>query len=103
MTNDYKTILEKRKTELAANLVHIDEILSVHNEVGFNDAAIEHEDDEVLEAQGLSGQNELIAISAALERIAKETFGICVVCEGPISKERLDIVPTAVKCRKCMD
>lgn len=102
MTKNYKQVLEARKAELETNLTHIEEALSEHHEAGFSDSAIEHEDDEVLEAQGTSGQNEIIAIDAALARIEAGTFGICISCEEPISEERLDIVPTAVKCKNCM-
>lgn len=102
MRKNYKPILEARKAELELNLVHIEEALSEHNEVGFSDSAIEHEDDEVLEAQGLSGQNEILAINAALARIEDGSFGICLSCDEPISQQRLDIVPTAVKCKNCM-
>lgn len=102
MPKNYKLILEARKADLETNLTHIEEVLSQHNETGFSDGAIEHEDDEVLEAQGVSGQNEIIAINAALARLEDGTFGICISCDEPISDERLDIVPTAVKCKNCM-
>lgn len=102
MTKKYKVILDARKAELESNLTHIEEALNEHNEAGFSDSAIEHEDDEVLEAQGISGQNEIIAIDAALARIEDGSFGICMNCDEPISKERLDIIPTAVKCKNCM-
>ncbi len=45
---------------------------------------------------------EEIETNAALGRIEAGTFGICVDCGEAISTERLDILPTAVKCRKCM-
>lgn len=102
MSKNYKQVLEARKAELESNLLHIEEALSEHHEAGFSDSAIEREDDEVLEAQGTSGQNEIIAINAALTRIEDGTFGICMSCDEPISEERLDIVPTAVKCKNCM-
>lgn len=102
MPKNYKIILEARKAELESNLTHIDEALSEHNEVGFGDSAIEHEDDEVLEARGISGQNEILAINAALARLEDGSFGICISCDEAISDERLDIVPTAVKCKNCM-
>lgn len=102
MHRNYENILEARKVELGSNLTHIDEALNEHNEAGFADTAIEHEDDEVLEAQAMSGQNEIIAINAALARIEDGSFGICINCNASISKQRLDIVPTAVKCRHCM-
>lgn len=103
MGKDYEAILKARKAEIETNLEHIDQALSEYNEVGFSDAAIEHEDDEVIEAQMHTGQNEILAINAALQRIQDATFGICMTCKEAISEERLDIVPTAVKCRNCME
>lgn len=102
MSESYKEILEARKADLASNLAHIDKALSEHNEAGFSDSAIEHEDDEVLEAQGLSAQNEIIAIDAALARLDGGSFGICINCNEPISEQRLNVVPTAVKCKNCI-
>lgn len=102
MPKNYKQVLEARKAELESNLTHIEEALSEHHESGFSDSAIEHENDEVLEAQGTSGQNEIIAIDAALVRVEDGSFGICMSCDEPISEQRLDIIPTAVKCKNCM-
>ena len=43
----------------------------------------------------------LTHLESALERIEEGTFGICRVCEGEISKERLEAVPTATMCVTC--
>ncbi len=43
----------------------------------------------------------LTHLDSALERIEEGTFGICRVCEGEISKERLEAVPTATMCVNC--
>lgn len=37
----------------------------------------------------------------ALGRISDGTFGRCQWCGGPISSERLEVVPTALGCRAC--
>lgn len=42
-------------------------------------------------------------INDALNRIAKGTYGICRVCGKPIRKARLEIVPHASICMKCMN
>jgi len=44
----------------------------------------------------------LRAIDAALARITDGTYGICAVCGGPIPKERLEVVPQAQLCMKCL-
>lgn len=40
-------------------------------------------------------------IVSALERINNGTYGICRCCESPISKERLEAVPTTNICINC--
>jgi RNA polymerase-binding transcription factor DksA len=42
-------------------------------------------------------------INDALKRISKGTYGICRVCDKPIRKARLEIVPHASICMKCMN
>ncbi len=46
-------------------------------------------------------EEELREIDAALERLEKGTFGICEVCEKPIPKSRLKIIPYARLCIEC--
>lgn len=43
----------------------------------------------------------LIYIEEALKRIDAETYGICKGCSTLISKERLEVVPTATRCVAC--
>jgi DnaK suppressor protein len=45
---------------------------------------------------GLLGQ-----VVAALERIAKGTYGICENCGEPIAPERLEALPYATTCLSC--
>jgi len=40
-------------------------------------------------------------LSWALERIDKEVFGVCVICEELIVEERMVEVPNATKCVDC--
>ena len=47
----------------------------------------------------LSG--EVTAIDIALQRIAAETYGMCIHCGNPIGVERLDSQPSAIRCRPC--
>lgn len=44
---------------------------------------------------------ELRDVEAALQRIATGTFGICINCNEPIARERLEAYPTAKRCLKC--
>jgi RNA polymerase-binding transcription factor DksA len=38
------------------------------------------------------------AMEAALERIDRGGYGICVVCQRPIELERLELLPWAIRC-----
>jgi RNA polymerase-binding transcription factor DksA len=41
------------------------------------------------------------AITQALERISKGTYGFCAVCKRMIDTDRLSILPMATLCRTC--
>jgi len=43
----------------------------------------------------------LYDLDQALERIENGAYGVCTECNQPISKERLEAVPHALKCIKC--
>jgi len=53
--------------------------------------------DSLSEAEGRA----LARIQASLERMARGTYGDCVVCHGPIDEERLRAVPEAERCGGC--
>ncbi|MDP3833657.1 MAG: TraR/DksA C4-type zinc finger protein [Hydrogenophaga sp.] len=44
---------------------------------------------------------ELIAIDAALQRVADGSYGLCVDCGTPIATARLHANPTAMRCVAC--
>jgi DnaK suppressor protein len=45
----------------------------------------------------------LQVIEEALERIRNGSYGLCVVCQQPIAKARLDAVPWTRHCRDCKE
>ena len=45
----------------------------------------------------------LRAIEDALARMRRGTYGICTVCERPISQARLEAVPWTHLCRECKE
>jgi RNA polymerase-binding transcription factor DksA len=63
--------------------------------------AVEREDDEVLERLGVSGQEEIARIRAALARMEAGEYGVCVTCGEDIAEERLDLLPATPFCRRC--
>ncbi len=98
----YQERLIQRREELDQRLQHIEHDLDQPMNTDVEDRATEREDDEVMESMGNAGLVEIEAIDAALDRIKADIYGICIECGEKISKERLDIMPTATKCRKCM-
>ncbi len=97
-----KAEIEERIAELTAHMQKISDDLDQPLPADLEDQAIDLEDDEVLSGLGLSNQKELWLLNDALKRIANGTYGICAKCGDDISPERLDAVPYAVTCRKCM-
>ncbi len=98
----YKEKLLTRLNELEERLQNIEHDLDMPRDADVEERATEREDDEVLETMGNNGLVEIEAISAALHRIENNAYGKCIECGNAISTARLDILPTAVKCRNCM-
>jgi len=99
--HDRKAQLDARLAVLETRLDGIDAELESHQSKDWEDLATEREADEVLEGLGLSGQQEIRMIKAALYRIEDGSFGTCVTCGETISRERLDAVPFTPFCRAC--
>lgn len=98
-----KTALLKRLGELDARLHDIESELDVLHSKDWEEAAVEREDDEVLEKLGQSSQDEILRIRAALQRIRDQEYGYCARCGDDISPERLNILPDTPLCRSCAD
>lgn len=93
--------LNARLKELEERLLQIEEELEAHNTKDWEELAVEREEDEVLEGMGVSAQNEIRMIKAALQRMDEGEYGYCVECGDKISEERLDILPYTPFCAKC--
>ena len=46
-------------------------------------------------------QDRLRAVKAALERLERDDFGFCLVCDEPIGRPRLDTRPESPACVRC--
>ncbi len=101
VTEHRKDLLE-RKAELQGRLKVLEDLLDDPKSASFSEQATESEFDEVYEAQGVAGEREIKAINTALRRMDLGEYGVCVSCGSLISEERLDAVPAAALCRKCM-
>lgn len=96
-----KTAMEARLADLTARLHAIEAELDSHSEKDWEELAIEREGDEVLEATGLSAQQEIRMIEAALSRVDGGEYGHCTRCGNTVSEARLDVLPFTPFCRDC--
>ena len=97
----YEKQLADRLRELNERLGEIEEDLDQPADPDVEERATEREGDEVLEKLGNTGLAEIRMIQSALARIKDGTFGLCVACGEPISKERLELLPHAPRCKHC--
>jgi RNA polymerase-binding transcription factor DksA len=98
---EYEKRLRDRLHELSERLEEIEENLDEPADPDVEERATEREGDEVLENLGNAGLAEIGMIQSALARIKDGTFGLCVACGEPISKERLEVLPHTPRCRRC--
>jgi RNA polymerase-binding transcription factor DksA len=96
-----KAQLEARLRELRTRLYRVKDELEQPVSERFAEQAVEREDEEVLEDLGAAGLQEVRMIEAALDRIARGSYGICVVCGEEIGEERLNVLPHTPRCRNC--
>lgn len=96
-----KAQLEARLSDLKGRLRQIEVELDSHQSADWEELATEREGDEVLEGMGLSGQQEIRMIEAALQRIDAGEYGVCAKCGAEISEARLDVLPFTPFCRSC--
>lgn len=96
-----KTTLKTRRAELLGELHEIEDALDDPVPKDWEDAAVERQGDEVLEALGVHDLEELRGIDAALARIEEGTYGECMKCGNDISDERLAALPATPFCKSC--
>ena len=97
----HKTQLQHRLQTLTQRLTGISTELDGAHSQDWEELATEREGDEVLEHMGLSAQQELRMIEAALHRIDEGEYGFCTKCGAPIGDARLDVLPYTPFCRNC--
>jgi RNA polymerase-binding transcription factor DksA len=98
-----KAALEARLRQLRTRLEGIDGALKSHTDADWEELAVKREDDEMLEGMGVSGQQEIRMIEAALQRLHEGNYGFCRSCGEAISAERLDLLPATPFCRNCAE
>ncbi|WP_372893803.1 TraR/DksA family transcriptional regulator [Rhodosalinus sp.] len=102
------TTLEARREALMARLAELDSRMhAIEDELDqpaskdWEEAAVEQEGDEVLEALGEHSRMEVRRIRAALDRLRRGEYGYCVECGTGIAPERLDLLPATPFCAAC--
>ena len=96
-----KAKLLEKLNEMNARLLQVEDALDDPMPKDSEEAALEREDDEVLEEVGHAAQREKAMIVAALERIVSGEYGFCAQCGDAISEARLDVLPYTPVCAKC--
>lgn len=97
----FKAKLEQEKRELEQAIAGLTSAGKNESEVEFNDEVADRlEDQEEREEEELSLGQELKEVKAALEKIAKGTYGLCEVSGEPIEADRLEANPAARICKQ---
>ena len=98
-----KDELEGRLAALQARLASIKKDVTREHSGDSAEQAQERENDEVVDAIGNETAQSIKGVTAALERIADGSYGICENCGDQIGQARLEIVPEATRCVACAD
>jgi len=105
-TKHYKEILLMRKAELEKILYNITNDIKELNKCDIKEdgdfAAASMDSDREYQIY-LKQKKELEEINEALKKIEEGTYGICEMCDEPISEERLQIKPYAKYCIICRE
>lgn len=93
--------LEARLGQILARVGRIEGDLRRTHDRDSQEAAIEIENDEVLEGLDDMSRSEVGEIRTALRRMVTGQYGLCSQCGQEITADRLAAVPTASKCIVC--
>jgi RNA polymerase-binding transcription factor DksA len=93
--------LEERLAQIVRRVGRIEGDLRQPHDRDWQEAAIELENDEVLEGLDAISRAEAVEIQTALRRMATGQYGFCASCGREIAPERLAAVPTASTCIYC--
>ena len=105
-TAHYRKLLESKAEDVrqsmsAQKAAQVVSRLDVPSDEG--DLSQQHHEEWIFLNRNTIDMKLLREISDALHRIDKDTYGICLECEEPISTKRLDAVPWARYCVTCQE
>lgn len=95
--------LQVRLAELQDRALHVAHSLSEPVSGDSADRAIEREDDDALEGEGVMIMSEIQSIRSALSRIESGHYGQCTACGQTIGAARLAALPEAKLCIACAE
>ena len=98
----YRTLLEARQAELL-NILRRRDGITIEKAADALDEVRLAADRELMIHTLDRESLQLREIRAALARIEEGSYGICLSCEQPIPKKRLDAVPWAAYCVRCQE
>lgn len=104
LLNEYKTILEAEKEKHTARVEALNSDKTRQRgaiSADSAEAALDVENDEVVDGLEEIELNQVNLINSALTRIEQGTFGTCVNCGAEISPARLKAVPSTPTCIGC--
>jgi RNA polymerase-binding protein DksA len=93
--------LEERLAELQKRLASIKRDVTKSHSGDSAEQAQERENDEVVDAIGNETAQSIRVVTAALERIADGSYGVCESCGEEIAEGRLEAIPEATRCVNC--
>jgi DnaK suppressor protein len=93
--------LEAQLDRLVRRVGRIEGDLRSTHDRDWAEAAIELENDDVLERLDAATRGEVAAIVTALRRLSDGTYTVCSKCGQSISEQRLQAMPTATTCLAC--
>lgn len=102
----FKTLLEKKRTELAvefnaARTRGVEE--SSEGDKDYVDYAVSSYTKEFLLSLSDMERRQLVAVEDALVAIKDGSYGTCIECDEEIETKRLDAVPWARYCLECQE
>jgi len=102
----FEELLDERKKQLLSNIESARaelEAIALDEGRDEGDFASSSNSSMIDNALSEKQKKELDEINYSISKIRKGTFGICEMCEDPISMQRLKVKPQAKYCIKCRE
>lgn len=101
MQESQRKKLEVMKRELERRVEKARKDISALHSADWSEQVTERENEEVLAALIVEGEQELSQINQALARMDAGNYGLCASCGEPINPERLQALPFTTLCIRC--